>query len=111
MGRKHTIALKTDGTLWTWGNNGFGQLGDGSTTATSSPVQVGALTTWSRLTAGYYSSEVIKTDGTLWVWGQNSSGQLGTNNTTDYSSPVQVGALATWTRLSAATDFMGAVKQ
>jgi alpha-tubulin suppressor-like RCC1 family protein len=95
-GQTHFIVLKTDGTVWCWGYNGSGQLGQGDTTSRSSPVQVGALTTWAQIGGGENFCLAIKTDGTLWAWGQNNSGQLGQGNTTDTSSPVQVGALTTW---------------
>ena len=89
-------ALKTDGTLWSWGRNNYGQLGVGNTTDYSSPVQVGALTTWAAISAGYWFAMGTTTDGTLYGWGQNGNGNLGLGNTTNYSSPVQVGALTTW---------------
>jgi alpha-tubulin suppressor-like RCC1 family protein len=93
----HTIAIKTDGTLWAWGNNAYGQLGLGNTTSYSSPKQVGALTTWATLAEGVTSCTLaIKTDGTLWAWGRNLNGKLGLGNTTNYSSPKQVGTLTTW---------------
>jgi alpha-tubulin suppressor-like RCC1 family protein len=96
-------AIKTDGTLWSWGYNGLGQLGDGTTTSRSSPVQVGTLTNWSKVAiCGYYGSAIaIKTDGTLWAWGYNNYGQLGQNDTVDRSSPVQVGALTAWSQVFA----------
>jgi alpha-tubulin suppressor-like RCC1 family protein len=99
-GNYSSYAVKTDGTLWAWGDGGNGQLGQGNTTTYSSPVQVGALTTWSTVGGGRNHALAIKTDGTLWVWGSNGYGQLGQGNTTDYSSPVQVGALTTWDVLS-----------
>jgi alpha-tubulin suppressor-like RCC1 family protein len=93
----HTLAVKTDGTLWAWGGNLFGALGLNNTTDYSSPKQVGSLTNWSKVTAGYFLSFAIKTDGTLWAWGYNQgAGQLGLGNTTDYSSPKQVGSLTNW---------------
>ena len=104
----HSLSTKTDNTLWAWGRNGDGQLGlgnSGSGTNRSSPVQVGALTTWSSVYAGSYSSLAIKTNGTLWSWGQNSYGRLGLGNTTDYSSPKQVGALTTWASISAGSGY------
>jgi len=100
-GSYHNLAIKTDGTMWTWGRNHYGQLGQGNTTDRSSPVQIGALTTWSKISAGGYHSMVIKTDGTLWSWGRNGSGNLGLGDTTDRSSPVQIGALTTWSKISA----------
>jgi alpha-tubulin suppressor-like RCC1 family protein len=92
----HTIAIKTDGTLWSWGRNQYGQLGLSNITNYSSPKQVGALTTWLSIAIWNSSGSAIKTDGTLWSWGFNTYGQLGLGNTTNYSSPKQVGALTTW---------------
>jgi len=105
-----SIAIKTDGTLWAWGANNFGQLGFGNTTSRSSPVQVGALTNWSFISMGSGGNVVsVKTDGTLWTWGNNSRGQLGLNNTTYYSSPKQVGVLTTWLKVSAGSYFSSAI--
>ena len=91
-----SMAIKNDGTLWTWGEGSDGQLGVGNLTNYSSPVQVGALTTWSQITGGRKSTIAIKTDGIMWVWGDGGDGALGLGNTTSYSSPVQLGALTTW---------------
>ena len=96
--------------LWSWGNNGVGQLGLGNTTNYSSPKQVGALTTWSTVAAGFDFSLALKTDGTLWSWGQGASGQLGLGNVTSYSSPKQVGALITWSKVAAGNSFSLAIK-
>ena len=99
------IANKTDGTLWSWGNNSnSGPLGLGNTTYYSSPKQIGALTTWLKLSCGYKHAAVIKTDGTMWSWGNNVSGQLGLNNTTLYSSPKQVGSLTTWLNIGSGAN-------
>jgi len=96
-GRYFSLASKTDGTLWTWGqNNGGGQLGLGDTTNRSSPVQIGTLTNWSLFKSGLNSTISTKTDGTLWSWGANSLGELGQGNITNYSSPKQVGSLTNW---------------
>jgi hypothetical protein len=91
-----TLAIKTDGTLWSWGYNGTGGLALGNTTWYSSPKQVGSLTTWSSVSNSQSHSLAIKTDGTFWSWGNNGSGQGGLGNTTDYSSPKQVGSSTTW---------------
>ena len=100
-GRLHTAAVKTDGTLWTWGYNASGQLGDNSVTQRNSPVQTVAFgTNWIQVTAGYQSTAGIKADGTLWTWGMNTSGQLGDNTTVSRSSPVQTVAFGTnWARI------------
>jgi len=97
----YSTAIKNDGTLWSWGVNGSGQLGVGNTTSYSSPVQVGALTNWKQTSTGILYCLAIKTDGTLWAWGSNSAGQLGNNNITSYSSPIQIGALNNWKQVSA----------
>jgi alpha-tubulin suppressor-like RCC1 family protein len=95
--RQLTIAVKTDGTIWSWGYNlGFGGLGLGDKINRSSPVQIGALTNWLDPSASRERGMAVKTDGTLWSWGYNLSGVLGLNNVTNYSSPVQVGAGTNW---------------
>jgi alpha-tubulin suppressor-like RCC1 family protein len=86
----HTLAVKTDGTLWAWGLNGKGQLGDGTTTSRSSPVLVG--TDFASAAAGGAHSVAVKTDGSLWAWGDNLYGQLGDNSTTQRLLPVPVGS-------------------
>ena len=86
-----SLGIKTNGTLWAWGEASYGQLGQNSSNvASSSPTQVGTDATWSKLGTGRYSSFATKTNGTLWTWGFNSEGALGQNNTTNYSSPKQV---------------------
>ena len=94
-----SLAIKTDGTLWAWGDNTYGALGLGNTTSYSSPKQVGSLTNWSSVVLCGSNQNFafgIKTDGSLWAWGFNSAGQLGLGNTTYYSSPKQVGSLTNW---------------
>jgi hypothetical protein len=89
-GYSHTAAIKTDGTLWTWGKNNYGQLGDNTLVRKSSPVQtVAGGTNWKQVVAGSSNTLAIKTDGTLWTWGYNLSGVLGDNTTSSKSSPVQ----------------------
>lgn len=89
-GGNTTIAVKSDNTLWTWGENYSGQLGDNSTSDRSSPVQIGTETNWACIiSAGYANCAAIKTDGTLWGWGEGGDGQIGDNTTNWYSSPVQ----------------------
>ena len=96
----HSLALKTDGTIWSWGYNNNGQLGQNDITHRSSPVQVGSLTTWSLVAGGREHPLAIKTDGTLWSWGYNAYGQLGQNDRTTRSSPTQVGTLTTWSQVA-----------
>jgi hypothetical protein len=102
-GNYFTAATKTDGTLWTWGGNTLGQLGDNTTTHRSSPVQtISSNNTWRQASCGLNHMSALKTDGTIWSWGGNSYGNLGNNTTTHRSSPVQqiIGGI-TWKQISA----------
>ena len=99
-GYAFVLATKTDGTLWSWGQNTQGALGLGNTTSYSSPKQVGVSTNWSSSSCGQSHSMSIQQNGTLWNWGRNTFGQLGQGNTTNLSSPKQVGALTTWLSVS-----------
>ncbi len=76
----HSLALKNDGTVWAWGNNGSGQLGDGTITDKTTAVQVSGLGYITAIAGGGYNSLALKNDGTVWVWGSNSYGQLGNGN-------------------------------
>ena len=90
----HTIAIKTDNTLWCWGDNTNGNLGQNSVVKYSSPVQVGSGADWKFASNGKGSAIAVKTDGTLWCWGNNDYGTIGQNQgggpATEYSSPVQI---------------------
>jgi alpha-tubulin suppressor-like RCC1 family protein len=92
----HNIALKSDGTVWTWGLNEDGQLGDGTTVDRYIPFQIGTDNTWVSITAGYIHTIALKSDGTLWAWGHNLVGQLGDGTTTNRRTPVQIGTENTW---------------
>ena len=95
-GYNHTAALKQDGTVWAWGYNGSGQVGDGTTIERETPLQVigpnGAsfLTDIAALVAGASYTVALKADGTVWTWGNNQSGELGDGTTTERLTPVQV---------------------
>ena len=98
--------LKTDGTLWSMGNNNSGQLGQnqGPSSHLSSPTQVGTDTTWAMVNGTQYAMFATKTDGTLWAWGRNNIGHLGLNSTANpanngISSPTQVGTDTTWNKV------------
>ena len=99
LGSYRFSAIKTDGTLWVWGDFNDGALGVNDTNNRNSPTQVGVATTWSKIFTGNHTM-AIKTDGTLWAWGRNSNGQLGFNDRVNRSSPVQVGAATNWSLCS-----------
>ena len=100
-GFDHTVALKADGTIWAWGNNIYGRLGDGTETSRSSPVQVDNSNDWNAVMAGLYHTLAIKSDGSLWAWGLNKYGQLGDGTKTNRRTPVQVGFTKDWAAASA----------
>jgi alpha-tubulin suppressor-like RCC1 family protein len=112
VGDSHTVARRTDGTIWTWGYNGYGNLGLGDTTNRSVPTQIqnASLTTAGPVTAvaaGNQHTLAIRaassTDSstTLWSWGYNGYGNLGVGDTSNRNSPVQVGVLTGWTAIAA----------
>lgn len=82
-GDRHSVALRSDGTVWAWGDNGQRQLGVPSNTSptSTSPVQVPGLTGVMSIAAGAEHSLAVRSDGTVWSWGANGSGQLGTTPT------------------------------
>jgi len=95
---RNVSAIKTDGTMWSWGRDLYGATGTQQGGNVNSPVQVGALTTWADVSVGFYGAAALKTDGTLWTWGGNSNGRVGDNTTVNKSSPVQVGAETDWAK-------------
>ncbi|MGW5424141.1 hypothetical protein [Streptomyces sp. NPDC003943] len=89
-GAGHAVALRDDGTVWTWGDNRYGQLGDGTTTARTTPVEVSSLTDVTAIAAGDNHTLALTRYGYVWAWGRNNAGQLGDGTTADRSSPVRV---------------------
>ena len=90
-GGDHSLGLKTDGTLWAWGSNSMGQIGDATNTDKNIPTQIGNATDWNFVSASdWHHSMALKTDGTLWTWGYNSNGQLGNNATSNENSPIDL---------------------
>ena len=86
----HILAIKTDSTLWAWGYNGNGQVGDGTKTVKRAPVKISNYKFIS-IFAGDASSFAIKSDSTLWGWGYNGSGQLGVGDLNERLIPTQIG--------------------
>jgi hypothetical protein len=111
-GGKHTAAIKNNGTLWIWGNNGHGQLGNDTEDDKSSPIQtICGGTDWKSVSCGERFTAAIKNNGTLWIWGENADGQLGDETSDDKSSPVQTIAGGTdWKQISCGDNHMIAIK-
>lgn len=106
-----SAGVKADGTLWTWGNNTYGQLGIGNITSQFEPRQVGTATNWKFVATGLYHTMALKTDGTLWAWGRNNEGRLGTGPGSDnVLTPVQIGTAANWKTVAGGRDFTIALK-
>ena len=115
-GNGHVMALKTDGTLWTWGRNDYGQLGNSeiSIYINEVPAQVGTDNDWNLVSAGHIHSAALKNNGTLWTWGSNVSGQLG-NGLFDVDIaqtivPTQVGTNTDWFTVSASSYNTAAIR-
>ena len=105
----NAIAVKTDGTLWTWGGNSTGQLGNNTVVNSSTPGQVGILTDWSLVSTDGGTCIAIKTNGTLWAWGLATAGETGNNDLTNRSSPIQIGSLTNWTSLATGQNICQAI--
>lgn len=115
-GYSHCVGIKKDGSLWSWGSNGYGQMGDNTNVSRSSPVQtVAGGNNWTSAVAGMAHTLAIKSDGTLWAWGANYGGECGVNSRSSFrkgiSSPVQTIALGNnWKQVAAGMRLSGAVK-
>jgi len=101
----HVLAIRTDGTLWSWGANNGGQLGQGDTINRSAPIQIGS-SSWIAVGAGNDASFAIRTGSALFAWGDNTNGILGQGDTLTRSSPVQIGS-SSWTSVSATQHAVG----
>ena len=105
----YSLGLKSDGSLWAWGLNAYGDFGNGTTISSMTPTRVDG-TNWIAVDAGVHHTLALKSDGSLWAWGWNAHGQLGDETTTDRSSPVQIGGGNTWTAIAAGDDYSLAIK-
>ena len=111
-GVNHSVAIKEDGTLWSWGDNLSGELGDGTNTPSRVQVQESSSSKWISISAGNKHTVAIKDDGTLWVWGDNYYGQLGDNSVENRNNPTRIGTVDdNWTSVSCGKNFTIAVKE
>lgn len=105
----HGAGIGTDGTLWTWGQNGWGQLGDGTTNGRWTPAQVGG-NNWKSVSLGSNMTIALKTDGSLWAWGSNGYYICGTTAGSYYTTPQRIGTASDWTTITAGYDHGIALK-
>jgi alpha-tubulin suppressor-like RCC1 family protein len=109
-GGAHTCGIRGAGTLWCWGANGSGQLGDGSAALRLTPVPVVGAD-WTHVSAGGSHTCALRASGTLWCWGNNTFGQLGDGTYIASFVPVQeVGATAGWNAVAAGSDYALALR-
>jgi alpha-tubulin suppressor-like RCC1 family protein len=102
----HGLAVRSDGTVWAWGDNQFGELGDGTTTTGLALAQVTGLTGVTQVAAGRFVSLALRSDGTVWAWGANDAGQLGRGTTTGHEvTPTRVTGLTNVIKISAGGAF------
>jgi alpha-tubulin suppressor-like RCC1 family protein len=106
-----SVARKSDGTLWGWGQNMKGSVGDGTWIDRYTPVQIGTVATWANFSSNEFHTLALRADGTVWAWGYNLNGQLGDKSTVDRWSPVKVGTATTWVSASTGQYHSVAVKK
>ena len=109
-GAKHALAIQYNGSLWSWGNNASGELGQGDNQNSRTAKKIGNLTTWKTVSAGANHSLALDDNGTLWTWGNNQHGQLGLNNTINKNIPVKIDSNLSWVSVSAGNSFSLGVK-
>ena len=103
-GSNHSVAIQTDSSLWAWGANNNGQVGNGASTDVAAPEQVGTKTDWLQVAAGSEHTIAVSTTGTLWTWGNNLDGQLGNGVSAVHLVPTQISTTKAWTQVSAGAN-------
>ena len=106
---EHALAVKRDGSVWSWGSNGYGQLGDGTTFNRSTPVRVVGLTDVTAVSAGSFHSLALDLSGAVWSWGYNFVGQLGDGTDTNSLTPVRVSGLSNVVAIAAGDNLSCAI--
>ncbi|RED25098.1 putative secreted protein (Por secretion system target) [Flavobacterium cutihirudinis] len=105
-----TVALKTDNSLWSWGENKSGQLGDGNIINNYTPQKIGTATDWKIVATSTDHTVALKKDGSLWTWGGNKNGQLGDGTSTNKTIPTQIGTAVDWQTVAAGNQYTVALK-
>jgi alpha-tubulin suppressor-like RCC1 family protein/subtilisin family serine protease len=107
----HTVALKANGTVWTWGHNAYGQLGIGTTNRSTVAVQVAGLSNIVAIASGKYHTLALDSSGKVWSWGINGSGQLGNGTLIGRSTPGLVSNLTSCVEIIAGDNYTIAIAQ
>ena len=109
-GEAFSLAIKSDGSLWAWGANTYGQLGLGDTSNRSAPEQVGSTGDWVAIAAGDNHALALRSDGSLWAWGRGTYGQLGLGDVAGSTTPARVGSDTDWDEVRCGRYFSAALK-
>ena len=116
VGEDHTVAIASNGSLWAWGLNNVGQLGNGTYVSSNTPIQIGTSTDWTDIDAGEDFTVALRASGltggnkTLWTWGSNNSQQLGGGGLAYRNYPLQVGTNQKWVEISAGSEHVIAIQ-
>jgi alpha-tubulin suppressor-like RCC1 family protein len=109
-GDNHTVGIKLDGTLWSWGAGYDGELGNGINGGSEIPILISSDTDWKLISAGQSHTLALKNNGTLWGWGYNVFGSVGIGTTNIQNTPIQIGSESNWKVISAGTQSSFAIK-
>ncbi len=109
-GANHSLALWADGSIWSWGQNNHGQLGDGTSLNRNAPQQLGSSVEWEGIAAGGNHSLALTAGGEVWAWGNNSNGQLGSGSTVDVSDPIPISGLTNIKAINAGANYSLALR-
>ena len=103
-GVDHTVVVKPDGSVWSWGDNTYAQLGDGTLTSRTVPGPVNTITDAVAVAVGGWHTLVLRSDGSVWAWGYNANGQLGDGTLTQRTEPVAVSGLSNVIAIAAGSE-------